>query len=143
MEFLRFEQSLPTPYITSFHEVHAAVFGDIFKEQKLKNKPNLLLILAVDEKRVVGFKFGYEHPDGVFYSWLGGVHPDYQKRGIAAICMEMQHQWCRENGYKRIRTYGRNEKRGMLIVNIKAGFDIVRTFIDEKGRHKIIFEKDL
>ncbi len=29
----------------------------------------------------------------------------------------------------------------MLITNIKHGFDIISTFVDEKGRHKIVFEK--
>lgn len=137
-------ETIPEKYKASFHEVHQAVFdGSVFNEQKLQKKRNLLVILAVDEARVVGFKLGYEHPDGVFYSWLGGVHPDYQKQGIAAACMEMQHHWCKEHGYTRVRTYGRNEKKAMLILNLKSGFHIVNTFIDDKGRHKIVFEKQL
>ena len=31
----------------------------------------------------------------------------------------------------------------LLFVNLKAGFEIVKTFVDDKGRHKIVFEKDL
>lgn len=135
---------IPEKYKASFHEVHKAVFdGSVFNEQKLQKKRNLLVILAVDEAHVAGFKLGYEHPDGVFYSWLGGVHPDYQKQGIAATCMELQHNWCKEHGYTRVRTYGRNEKKAMLIVNLKSGFHIVNTFIDDKGHHKIVFEKQL
>ncbi|MCH7324032.1 GNAT family N-acetyltransferase [Solibacillus sp. MA9] len=144
MRFLLFEQLIPINYLASFQEVHKAVFeSDEFKFEKLQHKQNLLAILAMDGSRVAGFKLGYEHPDGVFYSWLGGVHPNYQKQGIAATCMEMQHSWCKQQGYTRVRTYGRNEKKAMLIVNIKAGFDIVKTFVDDKGRQKIVFEKEL
>ncbi|WP_440497389.1 GNAT family N-acetyltransferase [Solibacillus silvestris] len=109
----------------------------------MREKQNLLAVVAVEDGVVAGFKLGYEQQDGVFYSWLGGVHPQFQQQGIAAKCMAAQHEWCKKKGYLRVRTYGRNNRKAMLIVNLKAGFDIVSTFIDEKGRHKIIFEKSL
>ena len=31
----------------------------------------------------------------------------------------------------------------MIITNIKHGFDIMETFVDAKGRHKIVLEKQL
>lgn len=144
MDILIFEQTIPKKWLPGIQKVHKAVFDeDAFKEEKLQNKVNFLAVLAVEDQEVAAFKFGYEHPDGVFYSWLGGVHPKFQRRGIAAKCMNTQHEWCKEQGYKRVRTYGRNEKKTMLIVNLKAGFVITETFTDEKGRHKIVFEKDL
>ena len=144
MEILLFEQYIPREILDGIQVVHQAVFdGDVFKEEKLQDKANLLAVVAVERGRVVGFKLGYEQPDGVFYSWLGGVHPDFQRQGIAAQCMIAQHEWCKQRGYHRVRTYGRNEKKAMLLVNLKAGFDIVSTFVDEKGRHKIVFEKVL
>ena len=144
MEILLFENDIPENWIDGLQVVHKAVFdGDILKEEKLQNRKNLLAILAIVDGKVAAFKLGYDQPDGVFYSWLGGVHPHFQRLGIAAACMDAQHSWCRENGYAKVRTYGRNEKRAMLIVNLKAGFDIIKTFVDEKGRHKIVFEKDL
>lgn len=144
MEILLFEQNIPREILDGIQMVHQAVFnGDIFKEEKLQNKSNLLATVAIENGRVAGFKLGYEQPDGVFYSWLGGVHPDFQRQGIAAKCMIAQHEWCLQKGYPRVRTYGRNEKKAMLLVNLKAGFDIVSTFVDEKGRHKIVFEKVL
>lgn len=143
MDYIVVENQLPTRYIDSFLRTHMLVFQSHFKLQKLEQKKRLLVILAIDNEEVAGFKLGYEHPDGVFYSWLGGVHPAYQRRGIAAACMQLQHDWCRAQGYTRVRTYGRNEKRAMLLVNIKAGFDIIETFVDAKGRHKIVFEKNI
>ncbi|MEO4055648.1 GNAT family N-acetyltransferase [Solibacillus sp. CAU 1738] len=142
MNILQFTE-LPQDLVDGMQIVHKLVFDEVFKPEKLIGKQNFCAFLAVEDDIVVGFKFGYEQEDGVFYSWLGGVHPVYQQRGIASRLMEAQHTWCQQQGYTRIRTYGRNEKKAMLIVNLKAGFDIVHTFIDDKGRHKIVFEKDL
>lgn len=142
MNVLLFEQHIPRFILDGIQVVHKAVFdGDSLREEKLNDKNNLLAVVVLIDNAVVGFKLGYEHPDGVFYSWLGGVHPHFQKQGIAAACMVAQHDWCREKGYNCVRTYGRNAKKAMLIVNLKAGFDIVSTFVDHKGRHKIVFEK--
>lgn len=124
--------------------MHAHVFdGDDLPVEKLARKKGLLCLLAVDEQEVIGFKLGYTHPDGVFYSWLGGVHEKMRGQGIASQLMQCQHEKLRTLGYESVRTYGRNTRKAMLIANIKHGFSIVSTFIDEKGRHKIIFEKSL
>lgn len=36
-----------------------------------------------------------------------------------------------------------NRWRNMLVLNIKSGFDIIDTYIDEKVLHKIMLEKKL
>lgn len=139
-----YEKQIPTEILEGIQIVHQAVFeGDLLKEEKIKGKLNLGAVVAIVDGCVAGFKLGYEQSDGVFYSWLGGVHPQFQQRGIAMKCMIAQHDWCKQQGYTCVRTYGRNEKKAMLIVNIKAGFNITSTFTDGKGRHKIVFEKSL
>lgn len=110
---------------------------------KMKDKPKLVFNIALVGEEVVGFKIGYELDRNKFYSWLGGVHPDYREHGIASKLMEQQHQHLRENGYKTVQTKTMNKWRGMLLLNIKNGFDIVVTYTDEKGLHKIILEKKL
>ena len=137
-------EGVPYEWLKGLQAIHAHVFdGDVLSVEKLESKNRLLCLLAVEGREVVGFKLGYRHPDGVFYSWLGGVHERKRGQGIASLLMESQHEQLRVLGYKKVRTYGRNIKKAMLIVNIKQGFSIVSTFIDEKGRHKIIFEKSL
>lgn len=143
MEIRQFEQ-LPKDILEGIQIVHRYVFdGDSLKEEKLPNKEGFLAFVAIEDGTVIGFKLGYEMEDGVFYSWLGGVHPSWQKRGIASKLMEAQHTECKKRGYPKVRTYGRNAKKAMLMLNLKHGFDIIDTFIDGKGRHKIIFEKEL
>lgn len=57
--------------------------------------------------------------------------------------MKKQHHYLRETGYKVVQTKTMNKWRGMLVLNIKSGFDVVATCTDEKGLHKIILEKHL
>lgn len=110
---------------------------------KLKDKPKLLFNIALDGTKVVGFKVGYELDKNTFYSWLGGVDTDYRNHGIASKLMEQQHQNVREQGYLVIQTKTMNRWRSMLLLNIKNGFDVIETYIDNEGLHKIMLEKKL
>lgn len=42
---------------------------------------------------LVGFKLGYRRGPHMFYSWLGGVHPETRRHGVARELMVRQHQW--------------------------------------------------
>jgi len=135
-------KGVPYEWLNQLQEIHAHVFdGANLPVEKLERKEGLLCLLAVEDKCIIAFKLGYIHPDGVFYSWLGGVHATRRGRGIASLLMRQQHAYIQTMGFKKVRTYGRNERKAMLITNLKHGFDIVSTFVDDKGRHKIVFEK--
>ncbi len=98
---------------------------------------------AYIEDQPVAFKLGYEIDQTEFYSWLGGVIPDYRGLGIAADLMRHQHQWCQENGYKKIQTKTQNRFRDMLLLNIRFGFEIIGMHDSNEGGPKIILEKKL
>ncbi|WP_068984516.1 GNAT family N-acetyltransferase [Lysinibacillus xylanilyticus] len=135
---------VPYDWLKQLQEIHAHVFdGTNLPLEKLECKEGLICLLAVENEKVIGFKLGYTHPDGVFYSWLGGVHETQRGKGIASQLMRQQHEHLQTLGFKKVRTYGRNERKAMLITNLKHGFDIVSTFVDHKGRHKIVFEKNI
>lgn len=143
MEILQF-QTIPAHIVERIQHVHRAVFeGQSLKVSKLDNKTNLIAFIAIVDDEVAGFKLGYEVEEDVFYSWLGGVDPMFQQRGVAKQLMQAQHKSLKERGYKIVRTYSRNERRAMLLLNIKSGFDVIDTFVDDKGRHKIRLEKQL
>jgi ribosomal protein S18 acetylase RimI-like enzyme len=101
------------------------------------------LATAYIEDQPVGFKIGYERTQHEFYSWLGGVRPEYRGLGIAEDLMAAQHKWCREQGYSRIGTKTQNRFQAMLILNIKNGFKIIGTEPTDKDGIKILMEKKL
>ncbi len=109
---------------------------------RLKRK-DLVTVLAKVEGQMVGFKVGYPEKKLRFYSWLGYVHPAYRRQGIARELMHQQHRYCCEAGFTTVRTKTTNRWRSMLLLNIRNGFDVVGTYLDDHKELKIILEKNL
>lgn len=122
------------------------VFGDFSRKKLLstiQNRTQLLLISAKNQGHLIGFKLGYAYNHERFYSWLGAVHPDFRRGGIAQELMQRQHLWCREQSFKVIETRTKNKWQAMLILNIENGFQVVGTYTNSNGETKIILEKKL
>ncbi len=138
-------QGLPDPKtLKGVLALHKHVFDDSeLLILKLEEKDQLIIFVATSNEEVVGFKIGYRYSEDTFYSWLGGVHTIYRGQGIAKELMLQQHELIKELGYKKVRTISRNVRREMLILNIKTGFDVIETFVSNKGKHKIVLEKVL
>ena len=132
--------------IQSIVPVFEKLFGkwkpDSFYPRFNQYQKRLLVLTKIDNK-IVGFKIGYGESNEIFYSWLGGVDPDYQGVGIASELLKMQHKWCQENGFKKVRTKTRNKFKSMLILNLNSGFQIVETASSDDGDIKIVLEKTL
>ncbi|WP_231689631.1 GNAT family N-acetyltransferase [Bacillus sp. FJAT-27245] len=137
--------NIPNPTIMeAIQRLHNSIFGgndDLLA--KMHNKPKLLFNFALDGQKLVGYKIGYELSQTHFYSWLGGVAPEYRNHGIAASLMNQQHNYLKQHGYTYVQTKTMNKWRSMLLLNIKNGFDIIETYTDKNGKHKIILEKNL
>ncbi|QNH61507.1 GNAT family N-acetyltransferase [Hymenobacter sediminicola] len=118
---------------------HAETKADLRYQQQ--RQPVQAWVAFIGEE-LVGCKLGYERKPGHYYSWLGGVHPDFRGQGIAAELMRQQHAWCREQGYHRIRTQTYNRWRAMLLLNLRHGFDIVGTVQGSHGL-TIVLEREL
>ena len=62
--------------------LHNSIFGDSANLHKqLKSKTKFLINIAFDDTKVVGYKIGYEIDKDTFYSWVGGVDPQYRNDG--------------------------------------------------------------
>lgn len=84
-----------------------------------------LILCAFDKDKPVGCKIGYDHDhDGSFYSWLGGVLPNYRQYGIAKALAEKQEVWALANGFKSIKFKTQNRHIAMLLFAMKNGFNI-------------------
>ncbi len=136
------------PVLTSLIDHLATLFRNQSRAELLtdltyqQERTGLHVILAFENERVVGCKLGYERKPDQFYSWLGGVHPDYRGQGIASELMHRQHDWCRQHNYHTVRTQTYNQWRSMLILNLRFGFDIVGTVQGSHGL-TIVLEKKL
>lgn len=110
--------------------------------QRLTGVPHLILIAFI-ENQPVGFKVGYER-DGNFYSWMGGVLPEYRKVGIAQALADAQEQWAMEHGYRSITFKTRNAHKAMLLFALKNGFDIIGfQAMDNVAENRILLRKEL
>lgn len=107
---------------------------------RLSGVPHLLLLAEVDGA-MAGFKVGYAR-EGAFYSWMGGVVPEFRRQGIAKLLADEQENWAKSKGFKYIRFKTRNYLKPMLIFALKNGFYI--TAVEQRsdpGTNRIWLEK--
>lgn len=105
--------------IPEFQRVHPA---EQF-QARLEGRP-FLALLAYQDDGIAGYKIGYAETESRFYSWVGGVHPDFRGRGLARQLLRRQEDWCRTMGYRSLCVKSENRFRGMLIFLLKEGYDI-------------------
>ncbi|MCH7762423.1 MAG: GNAT family N-acetyltransferase [Candidatus Marinimicrobia bacterium] len=114
-------------------------------EYQIRLKKNHLILTASIHNKLIGFKIGYDRfEDGSFYSWMGGVLPEYRKKGIAKMLANYQEKWAKENKYTTIRLKTRKKYKAMVAFSLKRGFKILNKIAkvpDEESR--IWMEKQL
>jgi GNAT superfamily N-acetyltransferase len=143
MRILRLKGKRLSRYLPEALALHRKVLGPLSQRRLrsvLRGRRKLLLVALV-QGRVVGYKFGYEERPGRFYSWIGGVDPDFRRRGIARALMARQHRLLERAGFRTVRSQTRNRYPGMLILSILSGFEIIGTLAGPETR--IVLEKKL
>jgi len=110
--------------------------------EQIRNQQGLLLI-AYDGVDPVGFKLGYiianKHS---FFSWLGGVHPDYRRQGIGQALLENQEQHVRTLGITEIYFTTFDRFPAMIKLGKKNNYSLVKTALDE-GETKYWYARQL
>ena len=98
---------------------------EIPEYSKRLNSTTHLILTAYDCHNPIAFKIGYQrHPDGSFYSWMGGVLPNYHRKGVANKLADYQETWAKKNGYTSIRIQTRVKHKAMLALAINREFQI-------------------
>lgn len=121
---------------------------------RLTDTPHLILLAewkesirhegADSEDSLAGFKVGYEQEDGIFYSWMGGVHNRYRRMGVGAMLADAQEAWAAENGYHTVRFKTWNRHKAMLCFALLRGFNILSVEpFPRLDDYRIILEKSL
>ena len=100
---------------------------EIPEYSKRLNSTTHLILTAYDDHNPIAFKIGYQRPPaGSFYSWMGGVLPNYRRKGIANKLANQQDAWAKKNGYNSIKMQTRKKHKTMLALAISRGFQITR-----------------
>jgi len=129
-------------------ELHNEVFSprqtpEFFK-RRFQGRHNVSMMVAMVEDRHVGFIIGFELMPSTFFSWLGGVLPEFRRSGVCTQLIQAQHAWAQDNDYQMIRFECNNQHRPMLHLAITQGYDLVGIRWDTaSGNNVVIFEKDL
>ncbi|MDB2386146.1 GNAT family N-acetyltransferase [Shewanella sp.] len=112
--------------------------------RRLLSGPALLLIARV-EGDIAGFKLGYQHSNETFYSWLGGVLPDYRGLGLAKSLLEYQEHWAKMQGYKQMEVKTQNRFPAMLNMLIGHQYQITAMTADKQrlSQNKLHLQKQL
>ncbi len=110
-------------------------------EWRLKNMPDLTVFAAYDGQDLVGFKIGYATAYNRYYSWLGGVHPDYRRQGFARQLMTRQHNWLSHSRFVKLETQVASQNTAMIELNKNAGFSTTGKF-EKSGELYLFMEKD-
>lgn len=142
--FTKFSAELLEDILQLEAKVFPKPYSKEILEREMKSKSSLFGILVYDGDRPVAYKIGFEHSVSIFYSWIGGVHPEYRRQSIARKLIRLQHEWCKKTGFEKVRTSSENEFREMLILNLREGFDIIGTYVSGRANGPtIMFEKNL
>ena len=98
---------------------------EISEYSKRLNSTVHLILTAYDDHIPIAFKIGYHrYSDGSFYSWMGGVLPNYRRKGIANNLADHQETWAKKKGYNSIKLQTRSKHNAMLALAINRGFQI-------------------
>lgn len=120
------------PLIPIFTEAFDQPPSDTFLE-RLNEKKDLSILLAMDGESIVGFKIGYTCFQGIFFSWLGAVAKSHQRQGIARALLQEQHKLCKVRGYQEIQSEAAGTNQGMLILNLQEGFVVYGVHMGHQG----------
>jgi GNAT superfamily N-acetyltransferase len=115
-----------------------------FYTERLKHRLHLGLVAEKDGE-LLGFKVGYQSDTAdTFYSWMGGVMPEFRKLGIAGALAEYQENWAKEKGFKAVFFKTRNRFPAMIVFGLSRGFKIMEVI--PKGGvedYRVVMSKQL
>ena len=113
---------------------------EIPEYSKRLNSTTHHILTAYDNHNPIAFKIGYQrHSDGSFYSWMGGVLPNYRRKGIANNLADHQETWAKKNGYISIKIQTREKHKAMLALAINRGFQITNRIEKTSSSNTLIW----
>jgi len=119
--------------------------GFSIEEFEKRLQHDALILIAFYNGIPAGCKIAYDRfGNKIFYSWLGGVLPEFRRKNIAKTLSEKMEEMAQIRGYEFIRFKTRNKFTSMIIFGLKNGFRII-DFIpkEDEMESQIILQKRL
>ena len=144
---MEFEAHLP-PFddrlLGSVRDLAFLVWGefDLDLQWRLSSMPNPMVLSASSSGHLLAFKCGYALTQTRYYSWLGAVHPDHRRQGLASRLTEMQHAWLAGRAYTAAETAADKDNTAMAALNLRHGF-VPHGLRTEPQRIQILYAKQL
>lgn len=147
MQLLLRQRSFSSDFVDRVAACADTVFSSPSAERdemvwRLENMPDAVVHYAEEDDRLIGFKIAYATRSRRLYSWLGGVLPDYRRRGVGKALMEFQHAWAKERGYLNVETGTIRNNVPMMMLNLRCGFEIIGTYA-RAGKSRVLMSKRL
>ena len=125
-------------FASKFRELTKRIFGAAADESwldslkwRLERMPDVSVFVAETDSKWTGFKAGYAIAQDRYYSWLGGVDPDFRKQGVAKELMNQQHIWLRGSRFQLLETHVEQDNDAMIQLNLQSGFNITGLFLKD------------
>lgn len=149
MSTRRSEAPFSGTFVSEFRELTKRIFGAAADESwldslkwRLERMPDVSVFVAEADSRWTGFKAGYAIAQDRYYSWLGGVDPDFRKQGVAKELMSQQHIWLRGSRFRLLETHVEQDNDAMIQPNLKSGLNITGLFLKD-GKPYFLMQKRL
>ncbi len=130
-------------FLQEFTEISEKVFASASYSNlkwRLTRMPDVTVFVARSEDEVVGYKAGYASTHKRYYSWLGGVAPEFREGGIAKRLMQEQHGWLTGTRYQLVETHVEQSNPAMIQLNLASGFAITGMYL-KAGRANYIMQR--
>lgn len=141
------EPPYPDHLVSEIVELSEAAFGNKAPDEwvsalkwRIHNMPDFTVFITEEGGQLTGFKAGYAAAYDRYYSWLGAVHPDFQRQGVARSLMQYQHDWLAVSRFAMVSTHVAQSNNAMIAANLEFGLQKAGMF-SKKGEPYLILEK--
>ena len=107
---------------------------------RLSHMPDVTVFTVYSGRKLIGYKAGYASSYDRYYSWLGAVHPDFQRQGVAKDLMSAQHEWLMASRFIHLETQVAKTNSAMSALNLRSGFTVSGEFL-KHGNPYLIMER--
>ncbi len=146
---LALEAPFSDTFISEFMRATKVIFGDKAEEDwldslkwRLEQMPDVTVFITEIDSRLVGFKAGYATASDRYYSWLGGVDPDFRRQGIAKKLMNQQHEWLYTSRFQLLETHVEQNNKVMVQLNLGSGLAITGFFLKD-SKPNFVMQKNV